>query len=81
MANVESNDLTRRVEWLEHEVTALRSGTGISAPASGALAVAQKVGKIAVSNWVLFSFVAALLTAGYVKYRFGIDYFEGYLRA
>jgi tetratricopeptide (TPR) repeat protein len=75
---MDADELSRRVEWLEQEVRALRSEGAPSPPARGVLAVAQKAGKIAVSNWVLLSFVVGLLTAGYVRYKFGIDYFESY---
>jgi tetratricopeptide (TPR) repeat protein len=78
MVDMDTDELIRRVEWLEQEVKALRSGSAPSTPASGVLTVAQEVGKIAVTNWVLISFVGALLTAGYVKHKFGVDYFESY---
>jgi tetratricopeptide (TPR) repeat protein len=39
---------------------------------------AAAVAKFAIDNWVLLSFIVAVATAVYVKFRFDIDYFESY---
>ena len=39
---------------------------------------AQRFLHFLIANWVLISFLSALLIAVYVKFRFGVDYFENY---
>jgi len=41
----------------------------------------QHYAQFLISNWVLISFLSALVIAAYVKFRFGIDYFENYRNA
>ena len=47
-------------------------------PAAKAGGLIARVSRFLIANWVLFSFVAALCTAAYVKFAFGVDYFRDY---
>ncbi len=75
---MEGPDLQKRVSDLEQEVETLKKSLKAAAEPPGLLARSQNIARFLIANWVLLSFVSALLVAGYVKYRFGIDYFENY---
>jgi tetratricopeptide (TPR) repeat protein len=75
---MEETDIQKRVSDLELEVDALKKLLKADAEPRGLMARSQKLARLLIANWVLLSFVSALLIAGYVKYRFGIDYFESY---
>lgn len=75
---MEEADLPKRVSDLEQAVKALTASQKTDTERSGLAARGQSFAKLLIANWVLVSFVSALLVAGYVKYRFGIDYFENY---
>ena len=75
---MEEPDLLKRVSDLEQEVNTLKKSLKEKEQPLGLAARCQKLARLLIANWVLLSFVSALLIAGYVKYRFGIDYFENY---
>jgi tetratricopeptide (TPR) repeat protein len=74
-------DLLKRVSDLEQEVKALKTSSKADAKQAGLAVRCQTFARLLIANWVLLSFVSALLIAGYVKYRYGIDYFESYRNA
>jgi tetratricopeptide (TPR) repeat protein len=75
---MEEPDIQKRVSDLEQKVDTLRKSLKADAAPVGLIARSQSIARFLGANWALLSFVAALLVAGYVKYRFGIDYFESY---
>jgi tetratricopeptide (TPR) repeat protein len=68
---MEDNELEERLEKLEAGLKALQ--TPPEPPSRLA-----RLSKFLIANWVLLSFVAAMLTAVYVKFNFGVDYFRDY---
>lgn len=74
---MEENELRERLEKLEARLSALQApaAPNTQAAAGGRLA---HLSSFLIANWVLLSFVAALITAGYVKFAFGVDYFRDY---
>src|ERR1035441_6664023 len=75
---MEEPDLQKRVSDLEQEVNTLKKSLKADAEPLGIGARSQNLARFLIANWVLLSFVSALLIAGYVKITFGIDYFESY---
>jgi tetratricopeptide (TPR) repeat protein len=73
---MEDPDVLKRVSDLEREVEALRASLKLEQMASTSRF--QKLARWLIANWVLVSFLAALTTAIYVKFRFGVDYLENY---
>jgi tetratricopeptide (TPR) repeat protein len=73
---MEDPDVLKRVSDLEREVEALRASLKVEQTASTSRF--QKLARWLIANWVLVSFLAALTTATYVKFRFGVDYLENY---
>ncbi len=74
---MEENELRERLEKLEARLSALQ----VPAPPNPQVAPAGQLARISsflIANWVLLSFVAALITAAYVKFAFGVDYFRDY---
>jgi hypothetical protein len=63
---------------LEKQIADLKTDMEIAKKPNLFVRVVQCIATFAVSNWVLLSFVVALLTAIYVKIKFNIDYFESY---
>jgi tetratricopeptide (TPR) repeat protein len=63
---------------LEKELQILKSDLIAAKQPNPVIHAIESVAQFAVSNWVLLSFLVAILTALYVKYRFKIDYFESY---
>jgi tetratricopeptide (TPR) repeat protein len=78
---MEEPDLLKRVSDLEQEVKTLKASANAEAEKSSLAARCQQLAQVLIANWVLLSFISALLVAGYVKYKFGIDYFESYRNA
>jgi tetratricopeptide (TPR) repeat protein len=63
---------------LEKQIADLKTDMEIAKKPNLFVRAVQSVATFAISNWVLLSFVVALLTAIYVKIKFKIDYFESY---
>ncbi len=63
---------------LEKQIADLKTDMEISKKPNLFVRAVQSVATFTISNWVLLSFVVALLTAIYVKIKFKIDYFESY---
>jgi tetratricopeptide (TPR) repeat protein len=63
------NDLQREVKTLKAflKTESLASATRF-----------QRLARWVIANWVLVSFLAAVTTATYVKFRYGVDYLETY---
>lgn len=72
---MEDTDLQKRVSDLEQELGALKKSLKADAEAAPR---SKSLFQFLKENWVLLSFATALLTAGYVKFRFGINYFDSY---
>ncbi len=75
---MEPKKLLKRIQDLEQEIVSMRAEL---APRRSWGKVFGKAGMFLVSYWALMSFMAAIATATYVKYRFNIDYFESYRNA
>jgi tetratricopeptide (TPR) repeat protein len=71
---MEESDFLKRVSDLEQEVKALKAQIA-DAKQGGRLRACTR---FLIANWVLISVLSAGLVAVYVKYRFGVDYFESY---
>jgi tetratricopeptide (TPR) repeat protein len=71
---VDEASLLNRVSALEREVETLKKPKKTS-EGGGPLKACTR---FLIANWVLLSFLSAIFTAVYVKYRFQIDYFESY---
>lgn len=71
---MERSDLTERIELVENEIQKLKAAQARSQPRSPLHAAARFL----IENWVLLSFVFALLTAIYVKFAYHVDYLESY---
>ena len=63
---------------LEKQIADLKTDIDIARKPNPFAQALQSVAKFAISNWVLLSFLVAMLTALYVKVKFKIDYFESY---
>jgi len=74
---MEEGKLEERVKALDREISALKAQIKIGQGQQGASSI-ERVARVLITNWVLISFIAALGTAVYVKFRFGIDYLESY---
>ena len=72
---MEEPDLLKRVSDLEEQVKILKAAQAMQEKASGRLATCAR---FLIANWVLISVLSAGLVALYVKYRYGVDYFESY---
>jgi|GEM_PF-1412443 len=68
----------RRIIALEKELALLKTDLGLVRPTHPLVGALKTATDFAIANWVLLSFVAAIGTALYVKFHFGIDYFESY---
>ena len=75
---MEEPDIQKRVSDLEQEVNALKKLLKADAAPRGLMAQSQKLARLLIANWALLSFVSALLIAGYVKFKYDIDYFQSY---
>ena len=72
---MEQPDLSSRVSALEEELRALKTSQKTDVKRGGRLRTCVR---FLIGNWVLLSFLSALLTAAYVKYEYHVDYFESY---
>lgn len=72
------SEIRHRIIALEKELQILKSDLAPAKQPNPFVHAAETVVQFAVANWVLLSFLVAVLTALYVKYRFKIDYFESY---
>jgi tetratricopeptide (TPR) repeat protein len=63
---------------LEKQIADLKTDIELVKKPNPFVRAVQSIATFAISNWVLLSFVVALLTAIYVKVKFKIDYFESY---
>ena len=75
---MEEPDIQKRVSDLEQEVNALKKLLKADVEPRGIMARSRTLARFLIANWVLLSFVSALLIAGYVKYKYDIDYFQSY---
>ena len=75
---MDKSELIERLHSLEKEVHLLKNELESPRKKSKYRSVLTKGYKVIVSNWVLLSFLAALITAVYVKFAFDLDYFEQY---
>ncbi len=67
-----------RIIALEEQLQHLKADVTPAREMNPVMEAAAAVAKFAIDNWVLLSFVVAVATAIYVKFHFGIDYFESY---
>jgi len=74
----DNKEARNKIAALEKELQLLKSDLAVVEEPNPLLAAAQSVATFAVTNWVLLSFLLAVATAGYVKYKFKLDYFESY---
>jgi tetratricopeptide (TPR) repeat protein len=74
---VDENELRDRLDRLEAGLKALQTRADPAQIAKGGNQIVR-ASKFLIANWVLLSFVAALCTAAYVKFAFGVDYFRDY---
>src|SRR5690242_12774004 len=72
---MDENAILQRLDQLDENLNSLRSKSG---SAKLSTSRSQGVLEFLLRNWVLLSFLAALLTAIYVKFEFGVDYFRDY---
>jgi tetratricopeptide (TPR) repeat protein len=71
-------ELMRKLQEIEDKIRLVRAEIELPVQRNKFVVLLRKVGKLVISNWVLFSFIVALGTIIYVKLAFGIDYFEEY---
>jgi tetratricopeptide (TPR) repeat protein len=74
---VDESSLLNRVNALELEVETLKT-SGKKTSDEGGRMKALAFARFLIANWVLLSFLSAIFTAVYVKYRYQVDYFESY---
>lgn len=72
---MDENAVLQRLDRLEENLNSLQSKSGSAKPSTSK---SQGFLEFLLRNWVLLSFLAALLTAIYVKFEFGVDYFRDY---
>lgn len=72
---MDESAIVQRLDRLEQSVNALRSNRDSSKPVASR---SQAFFGFLLRNWVLLSFLVAVLTAAYVKFAFGVDYFREY---
>ncbi|MGO9402934.1 MAG: tetratricopeptide repeat protein [Terriglobales bacterium] len=68
-------NLLNRVSALEEQVKALSESRNAETKEGGRL---RAFARFLIANWVLLSFLSAIFTAVYVRYRYQVDYFESY---
>lgn len=73
---MEEAEFQKRLSDLEQQVAALKKTVQAEAEGVGPAARFRKLSRFLIANWVLLSFVSALLIAGYGKIHYGVDYFE-----
>lgn len=72
---MDESSLLNRVSALEHEVETLKKSVEGTSDGGGRM---KAFVRFLIANWVLLSFLSAIFTAVYVKYRYQVDYFESY---
>jgi len=75
---MDKSELLNRIHALEKELVLLKTELAPPKTGTGVAAFFKRLPRLLISNWVLISFITAIVTAVYVKYRFDIDYFESY---
>lgn len=77
-APFDEKEVRHKIIELEKDIAILKSDLALVKKPNPVIHAAQSILEFAIANWVLLSFLVALLTALYVKYQFKIDYFESY---
>jgi tetratricopeptide (TPR) repeat protein len=80
-ASGETESLRERITRLRSELADLENQAGGSRWKRKSWQILKRIGMFCLSYWALTSFLAALATATYVKFAYGIDYFESYRNA
>lgn len=75
---MEKKQLLKRLHHLEEEIQLIKADLEPTIKRNKFILRLQKVAKFVISHWVLLSFLVAIAIAVYVKFQFGVDYFENY---
>ena len=73
---MEEGNILKALDDLQREVETLKAFLKTESSASATRF--QTLARWVIANWVLVSFLAAVTTATYVKFRYGVDYLETY---
>jgi len=75
---MDESALAERLNRLEGGLRSLQEASRAQKPSDPVTTKFQKICQFALRNWILLSFVVAMLTAVYVKFAFGVDYLREY---